>query len=159
MLDTIINGISAFGTLLACVISLWLSTARYRHKLDCVFIWCPAEEYKPTLLINNLCDKTIVIDHIEISYNRKKLAKLNISEDFHFRESYIISAKSEVRMYINACEFNLSSIKEPLKPFRKQKNALIVVVYTTSGKKFVSRQTVVYDKMQELLFGYALFSN
>ena len=144
ILDAVFSGLTALGTIGACVISLILSYRKYKHKLDCVFIWGTPGDYKPTLLISNLCSRAIVIRTIDVFYERNRVAFFNLLEDF--------------KVGNNADKFEFKTLKLCNDEQKEKKNTLKIVVTTSSGKKFTSKQKYSSSEVLDLLIGNGLFN-
>ena len=111
ILDAVFSGLTALGTIGACVISLILSYGKYKHKLDCFFIWCTPGNYKPTLLISNICSRAIVIRTVDVFYERNRVAFFNLLEDFKVGNKAIIPAESKTRIFLDADKFEFKTLK------------------------------------------------
>lgn len=153
ILDAVFSGLTALGTIGACVISLILSYRKYKHKLDCVFIWGTPGDYKPTLLISNLCSRAI-----DVFYERNRVAFFNLLEDFKVGNKAIISAESETRISLDADKFEFKTLKLCNDEQKEKKNTLKIVVTTSSGKKFTSKQKYSSSEVLDLLIGNGLFN-
>lgn len=159
ILDAVFSGLTALGTIGACVMSLILSYGKYKHKLDCVFIWGAPGNYKPTLLISNLCSRVIVIRTIDVFYERNRVAYFNLLEDFKVGNKAIIPAESETRISLDADKFEFKTLKLCNDEQKEKKNTLKIVVTTSSGKKFTSKQKYSSSEVLDLLFGNGLFND
>lgn len=156
MWQTIISAVSAIGTVGACIISLWLARQTEKHKLDCVFVWGIPNEYKPTLIVKNLCRRTIIIDKVDVFYAHKQVASINCFSDYKMKEYAVIYDGERKQIELKTEDFHFPNIKEN-NADKQRKKTLKIVVHTSSGKRFVSKHKFTDRKLLELLFGYALF--
>lgn len=159
ILDAVFSGLTALGTIGACVISLVLAYGKYRHKLDCVFIWGTPNDYKPTLLISNLCSRAIVIRTINVFYDRNHIVSFELLDDFKIGNQAIVSAESETRISLDAKKFKFNAFNLCNDEQKDKKKTLKIVVTTSSGKKFTSKQKYSSSEVVDLLFGNVLFND
>ena len=150
LLDTL----TALGTIGACVIALALALKANSQKLDCVFVWGTPNNYQPTLVVNNLGDRTVVISGIDVTYNRQHLAYIDFWLDPMMRDCTIIPPRTEKIITLDSGAFQVSPNGEDI----KKKQLLTITVKTISGKKFKSKQKYSREELLEVFFGEGLFA-
>lgn len=132
-----INLAIAIGTVGSCVVAIWLAYDSKREKLECVFVWRKKENYIPTLSINNICDKTIIVESIKFKYGKKKtlVGEIDFTIDSKYSEHSIVEAHSKNEICLNNHTL-FHKIKLDMNDDRKKK--LYIVVKSTNGKTFKS---------------------
>ena len=144
---------TAFGTLGATVIALWLALPQMTRRLDAVFIWDASTDYKPILLVQNRGSKIIIIDSVEVFYDRSRVIMLRFSERNNLRDFSIIEAGATVKMPFDP---SWLTVKKPSDV--KKKKLLKIIIKPRYGQKCVSRQKYSFDELNGLFFGYGLFN-
>lgn len=135
MLNDWINIITAIGTIGSCIVAIWLAYDSKRKKLDCVFIWRREESYIPFLLINNICDTTIIIEEITFIYKGTIVGNMDFLTNVYYSSKSVVEARSKNEIAIK--EEDLFD-KIPLNKNSQEKHYLFIIVKSTTGKNFVS---------------------
>ena len=130
-----INFAIAVGTVSSCIIALWLAYDSKRKKLDCVFMWGEKGKYAPILSINNICDKTIILEEIVFKYKGQVAGRVSLLWNSGFNIYSVIEAHSKTEIPLNKCDL-FSNIELNVNDSTKQK--LSIIVKSTTGKTFKS---------------------
>ncbi len=99
----LINSAIAVGTIISSVVALWLAYDSKRKKLDCVFIWREKEKYTPILSINNICDKTIILEEIVFKYKGQVVGDINLLCNSDLNGYSVVEARSKNEIPLNKC--------------------------------------------------------
>lgn len=147
----IVNIISAVGTFGAAAIALWLALQGQQPRIDCVFMWEEATKCKPTLIINNIGNRTVVVERVDIFFHKQKVGSYDILRDSVYSDNAIIASTKGVRIVLESDAINIDKkemyFKNPKKPYD-----LIVVVTTSNKKRYKMKQRYCYDDIDKLFF-------
>lgn len=151
-----INLAIAIGTVGSCVVAIWLAYDSKRKKLDCVFVWREKEYYIPTLSVNNICDRTIIITNIKFEYGeeRKLVGEIELTSDSEYSSFSIIEAHSKNEIPINSGVL-FKGIKLNEEDERKRK--LIISIRCSDGKIFKSSYEYSESDICRLFFWEGFF--
>lgn len=146
-----INLATAIGTISATVTALWVALQGHQQRVDCVFMWETATGNKPTLILNNIGDRTVIVERVELVFRREKIASIDILRSSAYSDHAVISPKKEARIAIDPDILKLSSDSKPAKnPNTLYK--LTAIVKTTSNKKYKSHYRYCYDELLGFIF-------
>lgn len=151
--DMIINIFTAIGTIGATILALWLAVHDKMRRVDAVFVWGIPTEYQPMLFVKNMGNKAVVLDCIQIKYNRREVCKIDVFNSTALREYAIFKPFEEKTIPLGN---RIPTIDAPKK--QKRQYLFEVIIVPRQGRKFISKQKYSYDDIGELLFGCALFS-
>ena len=98
----ILDTLTAFGTVGATIVALWLGLRDNKQKIVGLFVWSATTNYQPTLLIQNTGKRVVVIESVEVFYDRKSIAHINFFEINSLRNFTIIEANQVVQCPINS---------------------------------------------------------
>ena len=144
---------TAIGTVGATVVALWLALREYRKRVDGTFVWEAATNFQPTLLVQNTSNRIVVIESIEIKYNRKRVSVIKASEDPILAKNAIIEAGEIKKLPINIVYLD---VQDQLNP--RKAHYLKVIIKLRNGCKHMSKQKYSFEEMQGLFFGQGFFS-
>lgn len=151
IVNFIVNIISAFGTFGAAAIALWLALQGQRQRIDCVFVWGDATKSKPTLIINNIGNRTVIVERVDIFFHKQKVGSYDILRDSVYSDNAIIAPTKGVRIVLGSDAINIDKkemyFKNPKKPYD-----LIVVVTTSNKKRYKMKQSYCFDDIDRLFF-------
>ena len=151
IVNMVIGTISAIGTFGAAVIALYLAVQGNRQRIDCAFMWEAATEDKPMLILNNIGNRTVIVERVDLYYNRKKVGGIDILRNADYSKNAIISPNKEVRMLHNSDVLKLDIKGKPVKrPDTIYK--LTAVVTTTNKKCYKSSYGYCYNDLSFLMF-------
>lgn len=148
-----INLATAFGTMGATLVALYLALKGNMRHVDGTFIWEATTEYQPVLLVQNTSTRIVVVDSIEVKYRGKSVGIIKITEDSELARQAIIEAGQIKRIPINIAHLKLDDL-----PNHKKRHCLKVMIKLRNGHRHTSKQKYSYDELLGLVFGQALFS-
>lgn len=141
----VVSLLSAIATLGATVLALWLAGHDKVQKIDAVFLWDYSTENHPLLYLKNIGHKAVVLKNIIVRYKGVQICCISLDDSM--REYKLIKAQEEKTIPLHKKIDNFNKPKNENKEY-----ALEVLVYTTRGRKFVSKQKYTYEELQYLLF-------
>ncbi len=147
IVDLIVSIISAIGTFGATVIALYLALQGQQQRLDCVFVWEEATKSKPTLIINNIGNRTVIVERVDIFFHKQKVGSYDILRDSVYSDNAIVPPAKGVRIILESDAMNIN-IKES---YDKIYN-LTTVVKTTNKKKYKTIYRCCYNDIADLNF-------
>lgn len=147
IVDLIVSIISAIGTFGATVIALYLALQGQQQRLDCVFVWEEATNSKPTLIINNIGNRTVIVERVDIFFHKQKVGSYDILRDSVYSDNAIVPPAKGVRIILESDAMNIN-IKES---YDKIYN-LTTVVKTTNKKKYKTIYRCCYNDIADLNF-------
>lgn len=151
IVNMVIGTISAIGTFGAAAIALYLAVLGNRQRIDCAFMWEAATEDKPMLILNNIGNRTVIVERVDLYYDRKKVGGIDILRNADYSKNAIISPNKEVRMLLNSDALKLDIKGKPVKcPDTIYK--LTAVVTTTNKKRYKSSYGYCYNDLSFLMF-------
>ena len=150
-----INLAIAIGTVGSCIVAVWLAYDSKRKKLDCVFVWREEENYNPVLSINNICDRTIIIENITFIYRNTIVGNMDFVVNANYSSQSVVGAHSKNEIKIREDLF----YKIKLDKNNEEKHYLLIIVKSTTGKTFVSSYRYSESDICELLFMHAMHPN
>lgn len=149
--NLVIGAVSAVGTLGATVIALYLALQGRQQRIDCAFMWEAVTDDKPVLILNNIGNRTVIVERVDLYYNRKKVGGMDILRNSDYSGNAIISPNKEVRMVLGSDALKLDIKGKPVKnPDTIYK--LTAVVTTTNKKRYKSSYGYSYNDLSFLLF-------
>ena len=153
--NLIVGIVSAIATFGATATSLYLALRDRRQRIDCVFMWETATNNKPMLILNNIGDYTVIVDRIDVYFDKQKIGRFDILRTSEYCENAIISPNKEVRITMNSKKLNLGikgrAARNPDTIYK-----LTAVVTTTSKKRYKSCYGYCYNDLSGLTFLEAL---
>ena len=154
----VIDIVTAIATLGATLLALYLALRDRSQRIDCVFMWETATEDKPMIILNNIGDRTVIVERVDLIFDGHKICNVDILRRSAYSENAIISPNKEVRIVLD-----LNDIKQNVKG-RPAKNPdtiynLTAVVTTTNKKKYKSSYRYCYNDILGLLFSGTLTSD
>ena len=144
---------TALGTVGAVVFSIIVTLHRKRNRIEAVFIWGAPTRDQPTLLIQNIGKKVVVLDRIKFFFNRRKIGEICFADNMDFSDYAIIPADVSIKIPIPT-----KYICQPDK-IGKKKKILKIIIQPRYGKKQITKQKYTGEELESLLFGSTLFSN
>lgn len=151
IVDLLISIISAIGTFGAAAIALYLALQGQRQRIDCVFIWEDATKSKPTLIINDIGNRTVIVERVDIFFHKQKVGSYDILRDSVYSDTAIIAPAKGVKIILESDAINIDKkdiyLKNPKKAYD-----LIVVVTTSNKKKYKEKQGYCFDDIDKLFF-------
>ena len=149
--NMVINALSAVGTLGATIIALFLALQDRRQRIDCAFMWEAATNDKPTLILNSIGNRTVIVERVDLYYCGKEVGGIDILRSSTHSKNAIISPNNNVRIILNSDELNLVIKGKPLQnPNTVYK--LTAVVTTTNKKRYKSSYGYSYNDLAALMF-------
>ena len=146
-----IDIISAVGTFGAAVIALYLALRDHRPRIDCAFMWETATADKPMLILNNISNHTVIVERVDLFFDKQKIGGIDILRTSAYFENAIISPNKEVRIVMNSKALTLNIKGRPIKsPDTIYK--LTAVVTTTNKKRYQSSYRYCYNDLLGLTF-------
>lgn len=153
--NLIVGIVSAMATLGATAIALFLVLRDYRQRIDCAFMWEAATNDKPMLILNNTGNRTVIVERIDLYFDKKKVGGIDILRSHDYCKNAIISPNKEARMILNTDALKLDIKGKPVKnPDRIY--TLTAVVTTTNKQRYRSSYGYCYNDLSYLLFAEAL---
>lgn len=151
IVNFIVGIVSSLATLGATVLALCLALRDKRQRVDCVFMWETATEDKPIIILNNIGDRTVIVERVDLFFDGQKICGVDILRTLAYCEKAIISPNKEVRIALN-----LKDLKQNIKG-RPIKNpdtiyTLTAVVTTTNKKKYKSSYRYCYNDLLAFIF-------
>lgn len=148
ILELIIDAFAAIGTVGATLLALYLAQQGKKRRIDSVFVWGAPTDYAPVLLVQNVGDRSCVLDHICIYYRGELISDLSFFEENLLREFAVILAEETKRISIKSDYFKVDKPNNP-----KRKYTLKIKVIPRQGKCSVSKYKYSYNELFGLLFG------
>ena len=152
----ILDTLTAFGTVGATIVALWLGLRDNKQKIVGLFVWSATTNYQPTLLIQNTGKRVVVIESVEVFYDRKSIAHINFFEINSLRNFTIIEANQVVQCPINSdwLKFNLGKNLED-----EKRRTLKIKIKTQRFFRYTTTQKYSHYDLTHLLFGEGLFES
>lgn len=150
-----INLAIAIGTVGSCIVAVWLAYDSKRKKLDCVFVWREEENYNPVLSINNICDRTIIIENITFIYRNTIVGNMDFVVNANYSSQSVVVAHSKNEIKIREDLFYKIKLDEN----NEEKHYLFIIVKSTTGNIFVSSYRYSDSDICELIFMHAMCSD
>lgn len=147
----IIDSLSAIGTCGAAVIALCLALRDQRQRIDCAFMWETATGDKPMLILNNIGNHTVIVERIDLFFDKQKIGSIDVLRTSAYCENAIISPNREVRIAINSNALTLNIEGRPIEN-PDIIYELTAVVITTSKKRYKSSYRYCYNDIQGLIY-------
>ena len=98
-LGNIWDALSAIGTIGATGVALWLGLRKPKKKLDIVLLWDYVTKSKPVVYLSNSTSYIIAIKNIEIIYNEKRVAYMEITKNVASAYNGLIST-NEIKEFV-----------------------------------------------------------
>lgn len=154
----IVGIVSSLATLGATVLALYLALRDRRQRIDCVFMWETATKDKPMIILNNIGNRTVIVERVDLFFDGQKICCVDILRVSTYSEKAIISPNKEARIALS-----LKDLKQNIKG-RPIKNPdtiydLTAVVTTTNKKKYKSSYKYCYNDILGFVFLEDLYSN
>lgn len=153
LINCITSGFTALGTVGAVVFSIIVTVHRKRNRIEAVFIWGAPTRDQPTLLIQNIGKKIVVLDQITFFFNHMEIGKICFADNMDFADYAIIQADNSIKIPIPT-----TYICQPDKICKKKKT-LKIIIQPRYGRKQITKQKYTGEELESLLFGSALFAN
>lgn len=151
-----INLATAIGTIGSCIVAIWLAYDSKRKKLECVFVWRKEENYNPILSINNICDRTIIVENITFIYRNTIVGNIDLIVDANYSSHSVVGAHSKNEILIRE-EDLFNEIK--LNKENEEKQNLFIIARSTDGKKFISSYKYSDSNICELFFMRSMYNS
>ena len=150
----VLDIMTAVGTVGATVVALWLALRDDQPRINGVFVWDTATEYKPTLMVQNNGNRIAVIESVEVFYKRHRVSKIHFSDEYSLRNYMIVEAGEVKKVPLESDWFHVTPPSDDSKA-----HTLKVVITPRLGRKNVSKQKYSYRELCELFFATELFSD
>lgn len=151
IIDLIVNSISAIGTFGAAAIALYLALQGQRQRMDCVFAWDTATGSKPMLILNNIGNRTVVIDRVDLFFHKQKVGSYNVLKDPDYSDNAIIAPSKGVGIVLKSDAVNIDK-KDRYWENAEKTYDLRAVVITANKKRYKVKQRCCYNDISELFF-------
>lgn len=138
----------AVVTVISTALALYLAITERIKRVDAIFIWETDSDLEPTLLVQNNCNQTILIDSIKVYYARSLVKETKSSENEILRKISLLKPKSEAKIGL---DISLKDICEPKN--EQQKYELKIIIYPKFGRRKITRQKYSYEELTTLFFG------
>lgn len=147
----IVGIVSSLATLGATLLALCLALRDRRQRIDCVFMWETATKDKPMIILNNIGNRTVIVERVDLFFDGQKICGVDILRVSAYSEKAIISPNKEVRIALS-----LKDLKQNIKG-RPIKNPdtiydLTAIVTTTNKKKYKSSYKYCYNDILGFIF-------
>lgn len=142
-----ISGVfTAIGTVGAVILSMYFACYKKKPRINALFLCGAATLDKPGILIQNTGKMDVVLDHIDVEYNKEHVGTIDFIADTKFSGYAIIQAKATELVPLPT-----TVLKEP-KIGSKRKRELKITVFQRNGRKFITRERISDEKMMKLCF-------
>ena len=150
--------VTAVATLGATLLALCLALRDRRQRIDCAFMWETATEDKPMIILNNIGDRTVIVERVNLTFDGQNICSVDVLRRSAYSENAIISPNKEVRIALNMKDIKQNIKGRPVKNPDTVYN-LTAVVTTTNKKKYKSSYRYCYNDILGLLFSGTLTSD
>lgn len=148
-----INLASAVGTIGATMVALWLALRTTSRYIDATFVWEAASSYQPTLLVQNISTKLVVLESIRVKYCNSQVCTIDMTREFKFAKYAILEAGQTIRIPMATVELAF-----PKPNNQKRKHRLKIIIRQRTGPRRVCSVKYSYSELQERFFGQGLFA-
>ena len=101
MANFVIDIVTAIATLGATLLALYLALRDGRQRIDCVFMWETATEDKPMIILNNIGDRTVIVERVDLIFDGHKICSVDVLRRLAYSKNAIISPNKEVKIVLN----------------------------------------------------------
>lgn len=147
----IVGIVSSLATLGATLLALCLALRDRRQRIDCVFMWETATKDKPMIILNNIGNRTVIVERVDLFFDGQKICGVDILRVSAYSEKAIISPNKEVRIALSLKELKQNIIGRPIKNPDTIYD-LTAVVTTTNKKKYKSSYKYCYNDILGFIF-------
>lgn len=143
----IVSSVATFG---ATVLALYLAVRDERQRIDCVFMWETATKDQPMLILNNIGNRTVIVERVDLFFAGQKFYGVDILRVSSYSEKAIISPNKEVRIALSLNDFKTNIKGRPIKKPDTTYD-LTAVITTTNKKKYKSSYKYCYNDILGLI--------
>ena len=139
---------TTIGTVGATIVALWLGLRDGVKKIDGTFIWDAATSFQPTLFIQNMSKRIVVIESIEVKYRHKIVCIIHAGEDYNLAKYAIVEANKTQNIPMGKYD-----LRFPKQDNSKKKYVLKITIRQRNGRSAVSKLKYSFDEIGGLIFG------
>ena len=149
ILHLVFEIVTALATLGATTIALYLALRDQHQQIDCVFMWEAATEHKPTLILNNIGNRTVIVERIDFFFDGKRIGYIDLLRSNQYGKHAIICPNAESRIDLSSVNFRITGrpLKNPDTIYK-----WTAVVTSTTKKKYKSNYRYTYNDISFLTF-------
>ena len=153
IIHCIIEILTAIGTVGAVIVSLCLAAKNTRRRINAIFVCGAPTTDQPVLLIQNTGELDVVLDHIDVFYNKTSIGTISFLDDPSFSNYAIIKAKETKTLLLPT-----TVLHEPEKEGKKKK-VMKLIIFQRHGRKCVTKEIMTDEEMLKLCFCCGLTKN
>ena len=146
MINCITGVFTAVGTVGAVFISLALALHNRKPRINALFICGSPTTDQPVMLIQNTSKLDVVLEHIDVYYDKKRIKTIDFLDDSSFSDYAIIKARETKQVPLPT-----TILTEP-KTEGKKKRTLKIVVFQRHGRKHTTKERITDEEMMKLCF-------
>ena len=146
LINCITGVFTAVGTVGAVILSLALALNNRKPRINALFICGSPTADQPVMLIQNTGELDVVLEHINVYYDRKCIGTIDFLDDSSFSDYAIIKAKETKRVPLPT-----TILTEP-KTEGKKKRTLKIVVFQRHGHSYTTKERITDEEMIKLCF-------
>jgi len=155
-LGNIWDALSAIGTIGATIVALWLGLRKPRKQLDIVCVWDYITKSKPVVYLYNPTLCAIAIKSIEIMYNKKQIAFLELTKNVASDYNGVITS-NEIKEYVfDNLDLTCVSVFDGSTDHLNHK--LKIIVKDVYDKKYVKTSNVIESEVKKQKVGESMLN-